>query len=61
MNFEQRWKECFEGVKQANDKKFGEFGAIMSTGFAEFKPMFELFYEQAQEDLLNKLGEKKVV
>lgn len=53
MNFEQRWKECYEEIKQVNDKKFGEFGAIMSTGFAEFKPVFELFYNQGKEDLQN--------
>lgn len=59
-NFEQRWKEAFEGVKEANNKKFGEFGGIMSLGFAEFKPLFELFYNQGKEDLQNTFNTQRV-
>lgn len=24
VNFEKRWNECFEGIKESNTKKFGE-------------------------------------
>lgn len=54
-NFEQRWEEAFEGIKEANNKKFGEFGGIMSLGFAEFKPLFELFYNQGKEDVVSQV------
>lgn len=56
MNFEERWKESFEEIQKVNNKKFGEFGAVMSSDFAEFKPMFELFYKQGQEDILNRMN-----
>ena len=48
--FEKRWDECFEGIKESNTKKFGELAPMVSQGFLEFKPLFELFYSQAVED-----------
>lgn len=56
MNFEDRWNESFEDIQKVNNKKFGEFGEVMSSGFSEFKPMFELFYKQGQEDILNRMN-----
>ena len=50
VNFEKRWNECFEGIKESNTKKFGELAPMVSQGFLEFKPLFELFYSQAVED-----------
>lgn len=58
MNFEERWKESFDEIQEINKKKFGEFGGVMSLGFAEFKPVFELFYKQGQEDVLINLESK---
>ena len=55
MNFEQRWEEAFKDIQEANNKKFGEFDIVMSAGFSELKPMFELFYKQGQEDVFDKL------
>ena len=49
-NFEKRWDECFEGIKESNTKKFGELAPMVSQGFLEFKPLFELFHFQAVED-----------
>lgn len=54
-NFEECWEEAFEGIKEANNKKFGEFGGVMSLGFAELKPMFELFYNQGKEDIVSQV------
>lgn len=56
MNFEQRWEESFKEIQAVNIQKFGEFGEVMSSGFAEFKPMFELFYKQGQEDILSRMS-----
>lgn len=56
MNFELRWEEAFQGIQEVNNKKFGEFGGVMSSGLYEFKPMFELFYKQGQEDILSQLS-----
>lgn len=61
INFEKRWDEYFEGIKESNAKKFGELAPMVSQGFLEFKPLFELFYSQAVEDYkehLNKELEK---
>lgn len=61
INFEKRWDECFEGIKESNNKKFGDISPMVSQGFLEFKPLFELFYSQAVEDYkehLNKELEK---
>lgn len=55
MTFEERWKESFNEIQEINKKKFGEFGGVMSIGFAEFKPMFEFFYKQGQEDILSRI------
>ena len=56
MNFEQRWEESFKETQEINIQKFGEFGGVMSSDFAEFKPMFELFYKQGQEDILSRMS-----
>lgn len=56
MNFEERWKESFKEIQEINKQKFGALGEVISQSFAEFKPMFKLFYEQGQEDILNKMN-----
>lgn len=56
MNFEDRWNESFKEIQEVNNKKFGEFGGVISSSFSEFKPMFELFYNQGQEDILNRMN-----
>lgn len=57
MNFEDRWNESFEEIQKVDNKKFGEFfKCSLVHRFSEFKPMFELFYNQGQEDILNRMN-----
>ena len=55
MSFEQHWEESFREIQEANSKKFGEFGGVMSSAYSQFKPVFELFYKQGVEDSLKGL------
>lgn len=58
-NFEQRWDEAYSVIKEQNKVNFGVLAEVMNQGLLQFKPMFEVFYNQGVEDYINnKEGEK---